>query len=190
MKVIRDENQVLVQSPYNPDLPSRAKNLGGKWQPSDKAWAFDIRDEERVAELYRSIYGEWDSNGAIPDAVTAKVTVLADYGEYHQGLFFAGRQLARATGRDSGAKLGPGVIVLKGNFDSGGSAKNWSTRVLKGTVFEIRDAPLCKVKEEMKNTDLYKIEILGDVDKAALMAEKEKLMARIAEIDELLSGKG
>lgn len=186
MNVQRNEKQISIVSEYNPDLPSKAKKLGGKWSPSTKSWIFDIRDESRVADLYRSIYGEWDNDDDIPaDAVTARVTITTDISEYHSGIFFAGRQVARATGRDSGAKLGAGIIVLGGNFDSGGSVKNWRTCAKEGTIFEIRDVPLCKVEEEMEKEE-WKIEILGNVDKAALMAEKERLLARIQEIDLLI----
>jgi len=186
MKIIRTENQIKVETPYNPDLPAKARNLGGKWDGAGKAWIFDIRDEERVEDLYRNIYGEWDSEGkASADAVTVRVKILNELAEYNSGLFFGGRQIARATGRDSGAKLGCGVIVLEGGFSSGGSVKNWKTTAKEGTVFEIRDIPLCKVEEEKGNA-YFEIEIIGDVDKAALQAEKERLLKRLAEIEDLL----
>jgi hypothetical protein len=189
MKIHRSEKNICVESPYNPDLPSQAKKLGGKWNPSEKCWSFDIRDEQRVAEMYVGIYGEWDSaDQPAADMVTARVTVCKDgLSVYHGGLFFGGRQVARATGRDSGAKLATGVILLSGDFTSGGSVKNWRTLADGGTVFEIRDIPLSKVDEERHNSDWASVEVLGDIDKAALVAEKERLEARISEINAILA---
>lgn len=186
IEVIRSEKNICVGSPYNPYLPSRAKKIGGKWNPTGKCWSFDIRDEARVEELYRSIYGQWDSEVAA-DAVTVRVTVATDLSEWHSGIFFAGRQVARATGRDSGARLGDGVVILQGGFGSGGSVKNWTTRCSEGTVFEIKDIPLIKVEEERGCSNWSSIEVLGDVDTAALEQERERLLARIAEIDAILN---
>lgn len=192
MKIERTESHICVTSPYNPDLPKPAKKLGGKWNPAKSAWCFDRRDESRVEELYRSIYGEWDTNNApAADAVTCRVKILEKVWAGQRGIYFAGRQIARATGRDSGATLGNGVIVLAGRgFDSGGSVKNWTTVGYEETEFELRDVPLSKVKEEMENednADIYEITILGDIDSAALQAEKECLLARIVEIDAILA---
>lgn len=192
MKVERTESKICVSSPYNPDLPKPARALGGKWNPTKNAWCFDRRDESRVEELYRRIYGEWDTNDVPPaDAVTCRVKLLKDIRVVHGGIFFAGRQIARATGRDSGATLASGVILIAGKgFASGGSVKNWATTGEEGTVFELRDVPLSKVKEEMENEDnaeRYEITILGDVDTAALETEKQRLLARIAEIDAILA---
>lgn len=194
MKVKRTAHQIQVESPYNPDLPASARRLGGKWDGTKKIWFFDLRDEARVEELYRSIYGEWPVEGATGPAetVTLKVTIGSRWWEVkHGGIFLCGRQVARATGRDSGATLGGGVVVLSGKgFESGGSVKNWSTCGAPGTVFEIRDIPRILAEEEIAkpHEDGDMVEIVGEtvVNREALEAEKEALLKRLAEIDKLL----
>lgn len=186
MKITRTEKTISVTTPYNPDLPHLARDLGGSWNPSKKCWRFDIRDEERVKELYMQIYGEWDSDDETPaDAVTVRVTT-DDISTLHGGIFFAGRQVARATGRDSGATLGKGVILLDGQFTSCGSMKNWRTGADYETIFELRDVPLTMVNKESDNSDWKKIEVLGDVNHAALSEERERLLKRIVEIEAIL----
>ena len=191
MKVSRTEKQILVESAYNPALPAPAKNLGGKWDSGKKAWAFDRRDETRVEELYRGIYGEWPVEGAAGPAelVNIRVTVEREWYESKAALFLCGRQAAWASGRDSGARLGSGVLVLNGNFGSSGSVKNWATSASAGTIFELRDVPKAAAEKEIsegKNKEL-KIEIISHtVDKIALIAEKEALLDRLAEIENLL----
>jgi hypothetical protein len=189
-------NDIIAHSDYHPDLPRQAKKLGGRWNSNDKCWIFDVRDEERVRELYRTIYGT-DGTIATGDMVNMRVTVKeeSDWAANRTGLYFAGRCVARATGRDSGAKLGNGVIVLEGGFDSGGSMKNWKTRCdRKKTVFEIRDVPREKALEAVEDAkdDKYieRVEIIeNQIDVAKLENEKKMLLARIAEIDNILNNK-
>ena len=186
MKITRTEETICVNSEYNPNLPHEAKQIGGRWNPLEKCWSFDVRDEARVESLYRSIYGEWDNDNTVTaDAVTVLVKT-EDISKLHGGIFFAGRQVARATGRDSGAMLSTGVVVLEGRFTSCGSMKNWRTGADSNTVFEIKDVPIAMAKKEMDNPDWKSVEILGDVNTAALIKEKKELLKRIAEIDELI----
>ena len=86
------DKTVVAISPFNPDLPGPAKKLGGKWSPSIKAWLFDSRDEARVRELYRSIYGT-DGTVATGDLVTVRATIKEDWLEHTGGLFLYGRRL-------------------------------------------------------------------------------------------------
>ncbi len=188
MKITRDENKISVQSPYHPDLPKAAKNIGGKWNPSDKSWSFGEQDEQRVKELYLSVYGEWPEDDAEIAKVTLRVKVTETYSKWHSGIYLAGRCLATAFGRDSGARLGNSVIVIDGDgFDSGGSVKNWRTVVKEGTIFELRDIPVSKI-EEAKEVYWAEVSVIGDIDKDQLRAEKERLLARIEEINDLLGG--
>lgn len=181
-----EADRVLVKAPYNPDFPSEARLLGGKWRAP--LWVFDSRDEERVRELCRLIYGT-DGTGC-NELVTLRVTVTGHWAEQQDGIYLAGRQVARAFGRDSGAKLGPGVVVLSGRFDSGGSVKNWTTECKAGTIFELRDVPRRAAEKEADENGGCTIEIIGGeavIDVEALTHERERLLARIAEIDLMLN---
>ncbi|KKK90721.1 hypothetical protein LCGC14_2720140, partial [marine sediment metagenome] len=105
-------------------------------------------------------------------------------------IFIAGRQVARATSRDSATVLGDGVIVLAGEIHSGGSRKNWATVAESGTVIEIRDVPESLARAAVADSDKYlEIEIIGqaDIDQDALQAERAGLVARMAEIDSALA---
>ncbi len=48
---------VTLTAPYDPSLPGKAKALGGYFDGVTKAWTFDVRDEMRVRDLARDIYG-------------------------------------------------------------------------------------------------------------------------------------
>lgn len=188
---IKTATEIKVKSPYNRRFVDEAKNLGGKW--AAPYWVFDIRDEARVRGLCLHHYCE---DGASP---VEKVTIRASFpkGAYagRDAITVGGRYVATATGRDSGAKLGTGVVLLSGKFRSGGSVKNWATVADEGTEVLIRDVPRI-IADRLMAPGGLDAERAGAVsvepedpviDVEALQAEREKLMARINEIDSLLN---
>lgn len=182
VKLIKSATHVCVDSPYHPDFPTRAKKLGGKWEPASRRWCFDIRDVDRVAGMCRDIFGTDGESPETLETITVRLTCKGTSASA-SGIYFAGRSVCYATGRDSGAKLSEGVILLSGRVKSGGSMKNWTTEITAGTVLEIRDIPLAAVKANTDND--WDIVILPEhLDpKIALEAEKVRLLARLAEIE-------
>lgn len=188
IEIKQNSNKIDVFSPYNPEFPSSAKSLGGRWNSVEKCWSFDSRDEENVRKLCQDIYG---TDGTESELVTVRIAANRDLeSDYCDSFYLFGRQIARATGRDSGAYPCDGVVVVSGRkFQSGGSRKNWKTIIKKDTVFEVRDVP----KLAVENEDSYdyknycSVEIVENtIDRSALIVEREKLLARIAEIDKVL----
>ena len=103
----------------------------------------------------------------------------------------AGRSVAIAKGRDSGANLADGVILLKGAFTSGGSVANWTTVTTDGALVLIRDFPRPVAQsfiDQTKPGEKPWIRIIEEaVDKARLMEEKERLLKRLEELEVLLT---
>ena len=128
-------DEITVRSPFHPLLPKKARLIAGDWDGN--VWTFDRREEAKVLKLYKDVFG-YEKGGKTVDI---RVT-LAEGGYLSAGttgLMLAGRQIGRATGRDTGAKVGEGIIFETGEVTSGGSAKNWTTRTTDGCVFIIRD---------------------------------------------------
>jgi hypothetical protein len=173
--------------PYNTKFISAAKKLGGKWVAPD--WVFDARDEQRVRDLCRDIYG---SDGITSDLVTLRIEWRSGNASNQSAFTVYGRVIATAFGRDSGAKLGDGIVLLAGAFSSGGSVKNWETTVGAGTVVLVRDFPRAAAinyiaKQTENDRRIYSIEIEEAlIDRDALTAERDRLMARLTEINRLL----
>jgi hypothetical protein len=190
VRITRTDSQIKVASPYSPDLPARAKTISGRWDRDSAVWAFPIAAEQQVRDLYMDVYGEWD------DVPTDTVTLICECdsgaGEYTGSLTLAGRVIARASGRDSGAKTADGVIVLSGGFTSGGSVKNWRTVCRDNTAFKVLNVPRAKADVLIDTPEwCSKIEIEApattpEINRDALIAERTRLAARIAEIDALL----
>ena len=101
-----------------------------------------------------------------------------------------GKTIATAYSRDSGAKLGADVALIKGSICSGGSVKNWNTEIDRDTVINLYNVPVTMYEKEKDSYNPEEIKIeTGGADTDRLREEKERLLKRIAEIDELLSDK-
>jgi excisionase family DNA binding protein len=182
VKVTTEGSKTTLASPYHPDLPADARKLGGRFDRATKHWEFDSRDEQRVRDLARQYYG---TDGTEPDGDLVTVRVkLADYegNKWDNTARFAGREIARRPGRDSEVRFASNVVLISGHLHPGGGSTQYPQINAGGdVVVEVRDLPRAAL--EMENADKY--EIVGeqgpDVD--ALLAERERLLARLAEID-------
>lgn len=177
--------EILIASPYNKEFVSEAKQLGGKWRSDEKAWAFPLTRADAVRDLCARIYGSAPSAPG-ERGVTVRITAKRDLYELCAPVLFAGRGVVRATGRDSGARPGEGCAIISGRVTSGGSVKNWQTCVDEGAVVEIENMDPAAAVE----TDDWSVEIAGStvLDRDALLEERAKLAARLAEIDKMLEG--
>lgn len=182
VQITTKDGKTTLASPYHPDLPAAARKIGGKSQKNaagkHTAWEFDARDEARVRALATEIYGT-DGSTAVE-----LVTVRLDMDQLSEApdCWFAGRRVARRPGRDDDVRLGDGVIVIEGGFaGSAGSVKYPRLGAKPGTILEVRDLPRTAVESEGQDGVTIVDEQGPDVD--ALLAERERLLARLAEID-------
>lgn len=130
------DDKVKVLSPYNKEFVERARNLRGVWK--NDAWWFDDSIVDYVRDALNEIFG---TTGEVPyENCTLLITNFSDF-TYQGPVTLFGRTIARAFGRDSGAKLGDDIVFISGNYDSGGSVKNWTT-VVDDATFEIHNFPL------------------------------------------------
>lgn len=179
---------LLVSSPFNSGFVANAKRLAGRF--SAGVWSFDERNAAAVRKALCEAYG---TDGEAPaDTVSVRITWDEACSEYCAPIEFAGRTVARAFGRDSGAKPGEGVVIEAGGFTSGGSVKNWKTVVKAGTVVLMHDVPRASAEAFDESGDSPRVEIVkpegtAAVDREALLAERERLEARLAEIDATLA---
>ena len=182
---ITHEGEVLhIEAPYNAGFIAKIKAAGGKWNASQKVWAVHEKAEARAKEILTEIYGECGDGSE--KRVDISVTVQEDIDALQGAIVIAGRSVARAWGRDTGAKVGEKVSFIQGKPTSGGSVKNLRTIIRAGAVLEIYDVP-----EVMAVDDhCYTVQIIGQDpapdQKAALLAEKESLLRRLQEIEEML----
>jgi hypothetical protein len=91
----------------------------------------------------------------------------------------AGRRLAYRPSRDEDVRLADGVILFEGEFPGRGDCD-------PGIVLEVRDVP---TDQAARMVEAYKATILdgATLNREALLAERAKLLARVAEIDAALA---
>ena len=177
LKITKNNEKMVVVSPYNTAFVSGAKKLGGKW--NGNGWVFDVDNEPYVKELCLKTYGEYENLAA--ETVTIRIEL-----DTHTEAKIAGFVFANRRYRDSAVRLSDNVIIVEGGFpSSGGSSKYPCLNAYKGTILEVKKFPK-SVYDSLENKDGITI-VDTKINKDALLKEKENLIARLAEIDKLLA---
>ncbi len=186
MKIKIENTKIYVNSEYNKAFISKARYLQGKWE--SPYWVFPEDNREEVKELLLDTYGEAD---ILEDEEQQKVTVEINIETYtdtkgaRNELRLDNILLASRMSRDSYVKLADNVMVVNGGFkDSGGSRINPALNPEDNTILRVKNIPL-SIYEKVKNRD--GIRLVTEIDRKALTEEKERLLARIAEIDNMLN---
>src|SRR5690554_5284497 len=121
--VTTENGRTSVKSLYDRDFVIQAKTLGGKWDPADKAWMFDARDEQRVRDLCRRVYGTDGNPIDGSDLVTVRVRLARhENSKYENYAKFAGQRIAHRPSRDEPVKLAANVVLVEGTLPSSGGS--------------------------------------------------------------------
>lgn len=114
---------------YNQLLIDQCHDLGGKWDAEEKVWVFSAIVGDKVEELDEIFNSK---------LLVIEATAIDEIRKGKGPIRLFGYTVARAWGRDSGAKLGDGISLLQGAYDSGGSIKNWNTTIYEGAVIRMK----------------------------------------------------
>lgn len=136
---------------YNQNLVDECRNLGGRWDAEEKAWIFSDIVEDKVNELDELFNSE---------KVVVEITANDDCWQPCRAVTFLGYTIAKAFGRDSGAKLGEEVSLISGKISSGGSMKNWQTKIEEGSIFRLKVAR--ELLDACQGEDDFSFKILGE----------------------------
>ena len=159
-------NKISIASDYNAEWIEAAKKLGGRWNPGDGAWEVASEIANEAIDAAANIYGYDVRSGEEPEQAESVVVRVKSFrgdapAEILRGpITICGITLARAFGRDGGAKLGSNVALLAGEIDSGGSCKNWTTRASVGTTFKLHSLSAglaAKIKSELADSRYFEI---------------------------------
>jgi hypothetical protein len=132
---------------YNNNLVEECRDLGGKWDATQKVWIFSNIVADAVEEL------DYNYNN---DIVGIEITALKSVYGYKKPVYFAGYPIAKASGRDTGAVLGDDICKMSGTITSSGSRNNWYTEVCEGAIFRLR----CP-REFAVSSDSWDVKVLG-----------------------------
>lgn len=184
VKITVTDAYVIAETPYDDDFIQGARKISGKFDRPGvvpaRAWSFATRDEDRVRELCRQVYG---TDGSSSDA--PKLTVRIPVGWRTDAEFrTAGQRLVWRPGRDMPVRYADGVILFAGGFpSSGGSMRYPSLTPDPGTVIEVRDVPADVAQHIVTQVDGAEIVDSVEARREALTAERAHLVARLETVD-------
>jgi hypothetical protein len=186
VRVRVDGGLLTVSSPYNQEYVAAARRLGGRWDPRATVWRFDAREEQRVRDLLRQVYGT-DGTSAV-ETVTVRVCAGQYAGE--RQIYVAGRGVAPPPRRcrDEEPRLASAVTVVDGSFAPCGGSVRHPRLGDNDAVLQIRDVP--RVIAERDGLDIVPDPGpagLDECDRQSLTAERQRLARRLARIDALLA---
>lgn len=187
MKITIEAGKAKIFTQYNAEFIEKIKNIGGRrWNGADRCWEVPESEIETVRQYMTEVFGETDQDEG--ERVTIKLTFNEDADAERNAVVIYGKTIARATGRDSGARVGDEATLISGSISSGGSMRNWRTTIKAGSVFKVRNIP--KKALEMDTEYDITTEILQEtgIDIESLLEERDRLIARLDEIGELLAG--
>lgn len=189
LKITESAGKIAIHTPYSPEFARKARLLGARWSPDTRAWIADARATESVRAAMVAVWGADDRPAEL---VTVHVVLTKEVSERLGPVTLFGRIIASASGRDSGARVGDGVAFTRLAPRSGGSVKNWDTVVPNGSHITIYDVPRRAVEEGLDwNDDLGTLTIeepeSAADQRAALLAERDTILARLAELNALLA---
>lgn len=180
MKINVEDSRAKVYTPYNAAFVAQIRAIGGaRWDSSSKCWTVPAESVDQVREIMMAVYGETDQPAG--RRVSVRLTFERNVCEYCGPVTICGKPVARAFGRDSGARVGDDVAFIQGAPESGGSVKNWTSVVPAGSVVVLHNVPEAMLGRELPRG--VTAEVLEPQDnREALLREKERLLSRLAEI--------
>ncbi len=183
IKLEINDDQIIVYTPYHAEFVAKARNFRGKWDKPRGAWIFDDTIIEHVREAMIQFFG---TTGEVPYDNCTLVIENYDASCLTGPVVLFGRIIARAFGRDSGAKLGDDIVLISGSVDSSGSVKNWSTTVNKATL-HIKNFPLpgTELPEVKQAIEEGWVKVIRNTKKRPETEIREEITALLARIDEL-----
>ena len=187
MKITTNNGVANIYTPYNADFVAKIKNIGGrKWNAAEKCWTIPESEIETARKYMTEVFGETDQADE-GERISVRIRFNKDTEEERKGITIFGKEIAKAWGRDSGARPGEDATVESGTITSGGSRNHWTTKIEEGTVIKLRNIPEAALQiESVYDITVERIED-APIDRTALEQEKEKLLARLEEIEKLLA---
>jgi hypothetical protein len=186
MRIHNNNGKVEIYTPYNKEFVQKIKGIGeARW--NGKCWIINEENLNVARKIMRDVYGYSDIEAN--ETVSVEVITKEEVYEHTEDVVLLGKVLSHAIGRDSGGYPGEDVAYVKGKAESGGSRSNWISIVPENSKIILRNVNKNIYDKYMQNPDeRYEIHLIENkVNKKQLQQEKERLLERIAEIDELLS---
>lgn len=183
---LKNENgKLYITSPYNKSFIAQMRGLGGSWDADRKAWVIAESKKESVNAILKNIYG-YSSEATAIISVQYKGGDFEnlnsdDYGCVKIGAFVA----ARRPSRDARV-IFYNTFIVEGEMQSSGGSARWPKVECPDNLILQSDIPQFIYDSLPEDKKALLTIIDAGNKKESLISEKEKLLARLAEIEEEL----
>jgi len=177
----RDWKYFYWHNMFQVNIIKKAKMLQGKW--GNSCWTFPSENEKAVRDLCLDIFGD----DGLEQAKTVTFDVyLDDYDRPEEPYIKIGNvTIAERMERDRDVVLADNVMLVAGDFPArGGSVKHPSPKGVAGTVLRVKNFPADNYEKVKDSKGI--ILVSENVNKDALIAEKEAILKRLSEIEKIL----
>jgi hypothetical protein len=175
VELTNNNKTIKYTSPYDVRVAKACRNLGGKW--NGNAWEFNS-DEDTLQALKKITLKTFGFSLDSPKGV-AYVTISEDVSAAKEPYVVGGMILSQAKGRDTGAKTGTGVQLLEGDINSGGSFKNWESKIAAHSRFKIHQFPLEYDVAQHDDSEYITIKIKTATKKEQIVFDFDKLTDKL-----------
>ena len=183
MEINKENEKIYVSVDYNEEFIKGAKQINGKWEKP--YWVFPERNEDILNKLLTKVYGEASNGKTVTLLVDLqKCTAVKADGK---SLYLETKCIATRYRRDDRVVLPENVTVMEGEFARRGGSINkpevtWDTATL---ILKIREFPQVLYDRIADKTGIDLDET--DIDIETLKSERDRLVKRVAEIDNILA---
>lgn len=186
MRIDNAEGKVQVKSEYNKKFVARAKQLGGKWNGSNKSWDFPEKLKERVENLVKDVYGYLPEDKSQTKTIEIKAIDFIDKDDF--SVKVGTILVAKRWNRDKPVQL-YNAYVSEGELPASGGSAAWpSVNPDKNVKIVVNDVPLTILDSIEEEYEIISNNVNGKQDtEQAYLEEKEQLIKRIKEIDVLIA---
>lgn len=126
INIIKSDDKVSAETPYNKVYIKRVKEIGAKWDPANKVWTVPTDKEQELRQIILDVYG-WDEQS---DEETLRISLDGRYYETRQGVIMIGDILvAKRWRRYGGVTLYNDAELIEGDFGWDGKS-NMRPRVI------------------------------------------------------------
>lgn len=181
---ITEDGTIRIVSPYNSEFIKAAKMIQGKWNSEKKSWDFPIGNEEQLDKILIENYGEC---GKCEETLNVIINLYEIGENAGEGIVLNGLILASRRSRDVPVRINENAVLISGGFpESGGSTRYPRCNPLEDTKVKITVSR--EWYENNKDNECIEQVVNSEsIDKSRLIEEKERLLARVAEIEKQLS---
>lgn len=145
------DDRLVLQAPYHPDLALHARALGGHWKGTETGWSFAADRETELRQACLTLWGVDGRPEMLDDLVDLRIEVCETdtryplWNRFRENIWLCGRELVACPRGRQVARAGRGVKFIKGQPDYLTQGLKWWLVVENGAELLVQGVPRAAV---------------------------------------------